>query len=88
MTDTSAEDDKTATILAERADALISDLGLDVSDAEQESRGSATFRKVADAYERLARARQLRGMEPSWQNSDGEYLMDRLWKMREKLDEE
>ncbi len=72
--------------LVKRANRLIEALEADVSDAEQETEGTPLFQSVANAYERLARARQLIGTEAHWHRSEGEALMEQLWELRQQLD--
>lgn len=63
-------------------------LAVNVSDAEVEPLGSSAFRRVSNAYEQLARARQLTGQTSDWQRSDGEHLMKRLWELRATLEDD
>ena len=76
---------RTVESLSKRAEKLIDELSIDVSDAETTTEGSELFQKVANTYERLARARQLSRNSPAWERSDGEYLMGRFWDLRQKL---
>jgi hypothetical protein len=78
-----------ANILAEQAGRLVSQLGVDVRDAERSTTGSEAFQQAADAYERLGAA-QKRVDVVVWERTlidgrDGATLMERLWNVRQSL---
>ena len=92
MNDTPIPDELTrrAGILAEQAEELIRQLGVDVSAAERLDSGSVPLRAVADAYERLASAEKLADSQ-AWDHErvdgrSGQDLMRRLWDLRTDLE--
>lgn len=87
---TDAELEREALILADQAERFIKQFSVDVSSAEQWTKGSQAFRTAADAYERIALAEKTVS-QPDWykaENIDGRTardIMDRLWDVREEL---
>ncbi len=82
--------ERSAQILAEQADYLIQQLGVDVSDVKPELRYSYAFQRAAYAYERLNSARS-KTSPKSWEDTmvigrNGDELMSRLLPVLEELE--
>jgi hypothetical protein len=81
--------ERIATLLVNQAHKLIGLLGVDVSGARAHSKGSPTFRRVANAYDGLAQTEK-KADRGKWaqiqiEGRNGSELMQRLWEVREGL---
>jgi hypothetical protein len=85
-----AQLEEEARVLTDQAKRFLKQFDVDLSSAESFVEGSAAYRAAADAYERLALTEKTVG-DQVWfgaanvDGRDARAIMDRLWRVRERL---